>query len=326
MDQMEQPRPASAQARRDPDAALVALVGMLKDLGYTFTTVTPATHAKVNARPANARARNLRDVFGWSRPFAEDLLPPELFAQMREAGILAASDDLWRSTVRVSSLDGELFLHSAYPPSAADVVFFGPDTFRFVGAVTEHLAGRAAPVRRAVDVGTGSGAAGIAIAKRAAGAETVLVDINPEALRLAGLNACQAGVEVQPRRSDLLSAVEGEFDLIVSNPPFMIDRAGRAYRDGGGALGEGLSLAVVEAAAERLAPGGTLVLFTGSVIVEGEDPFRRAAVAACEAAGLSWSYREFDPDEYGEELDGPAYAQAERIALVVLTATRTEAA
>ena len=326
MNQLEQPRPVSAQARREPDDALLALVGMLKDLGYTFTTVTPATHSKVNARPANARARNLRDVFGWSRPFSEDLLPPDLLALMREAGILAPAGELWRATLRVSSLDGELFLHSAYPPSAADVVFFGPDTFRFVGAVTDHLAGRANPVRRAVDVGTGSGAAGIAIAKRAAGAETILVDINPEALRLAGLNARLAGVEVQPRHSDLLSDVEGAFDLIVSNPPFMIDRAGRAYRDGGGALGEGLSLAVVEAAAKRLAPGGTLVLFTGSVIVDGEDPFRRAAVEVCESAGLSWSYREFDPDEYGEELDGPAYAQAERIALVILTATRTEAA
>lgn len=326
MDRMHQPRLASTRARHDPDDALIALVGMLKDRGYGFTTVTPATHAKVNGRPANARARNLRDVFGWSRPFTEDLLPPDLLDTMRDAGILTPAGELWRSTLRVSSLDGELFLHSAFPPSAADVVFFGPDTFRFVGAVTDHVAGRANPVLRAVDVGTGSGAAGIAVAKRSPGAETVLVDINPEALRLAGLNARLAGVEVQPRRSDLLGAVEGEFDLIVSNPPFMIDRAGRAYRNGGGALGEGLSLAVVEAAAGRLAPGGSLVLFTGSVIVEGEDPFRRAAVAACEAAGLSWSYREFDPDEYGEELDEPAYAQAERIALVVLTATRTSAA
>ena len=325
MDRLEQPRAASAQARHDADDALVAVVAKLKDLGYGFTTVTPATHATVNARPANARARSLRDVFGWSRPFAQDLLPPDLFATMGEAGILIPSGDLWRSSLRVSSLNGELFLHSAYPPSAADVVFFGPDTIRFVGAVADHLAGRANPVLRAVDIGTGSGAAGIAIAKRAPGAETLLVDINPQALRLAGLNARLAGVEVRPARSDLLGDVAGEFDLVVSNPPFMIDRAGRAYRDGGGALGEGLSLAVVQAAAGRLRPGGSLVLFTGSVIVDGEDPFRRAAVAACEAAGLTWSYREFDPDAYGEELNGPAYAQAERIALVVLTATRTRA-
>jgi SAM-dependent methyltransferase len=306
------------------DAALAALVEALRSRGYAFTTVTPATHAKVNARPRNARARSLRDVLGWSRPFEEGLLPPDLFALMGEAGVLVREGELWRATVRVSSLDGELLLHSAYPPSAADAVFLGPDTTRFVAAVTAHLAGRQAPVRRAVDIGTGSGAGGIAIAKRTApGTEILVVDINPRALRLARVNARNAGVAgVVPVQSNLLSVVDGEFDLIVSNPPFMIDRAGRAYRDGRGTLGEGLSLAVVEAAAGRLAPGGALVLFTGSVIVEGEDPFKRAATAACEAAGLAWNYREFDPDEYGEELDDPAYDAAERIALVVLTATR----
>ena len=309
--------------RFDANPALVALVERLRATGYAFTTVTPATHARVNARPRNARARSLRDVFGWSRPFVEDLLPPDLFAAMREAGVLARDGDAWRATIRVSSLDGGLFVHSAYPPDATDVVFFGPDTARFVAAVVEHLDGRTAAVQRAVDVGCGSGAAGIAIARRNPEADIVLVDINDAALAAAATNARLAGAHgVVPCRSDLLGGVEGEFDLIVSNPPFMLDRAGRTYRDGGGAYGEGLSLAVVEAACARLAPGGSLVLFTGSAIVEGEDPFRQGATAACEAAGLSWWYREFDPDAYGEELGGPAYADAERIALVVLTATR----
>ncbi|RZM07949.1 MAG: class I SAM-dependent methyltransferase, partial [Sphingomonas sp.] len=182
---------------------------------------------------------------------------------------------------------------------------------------------RAAPIRRAVDVGCGSGAAGIAIARRNPEADIVLVDINDAALAAAATNSRLAGVHgTVPRRSDLLADVAGAFDLVVSNPPFMLDRAGRTYRDGGGTYGEGLSLAVVEAARTRLAPGGSLVLFTGSAIVDGADPFRRAATAACEAAGLGWTYRELDPDAYGEELDAPAYAEAERIALVVLTATR----
>jgi 23S rRNA G2069 N7-methylase RlmK/C1962 C5-methylase RlmI len=120
----------------------------------------------------------------------------------------------------------------------------------------------------------------------------------------------------------MLRDVEGQFDLIVSNPPFMIDTAERAYRHGGGPLGAGLSLAVVEQAVERLAPGGSLVLFTGAAIVEGQDPFREAVAEACDRAGLDWTYREFDPDEYGEELATAAYDDVERLALVVLTATR----
>jgi len=308
------------------DDALIDLVERLREEGYAFTTVSPTSHARIDARSPDVRARSLRDVFGWSRPFDEDVLSDACLTLMRRAGILAEGEDGLRSTIRVSSLDGKLFVHSAYPPSQSGAVFFGPDTHRFVSAVVAHLDGRTAPVRRAVDVGCGSGAAGIAVAARAPDAEVVLVDVNDAALRLAALNARLAGATVRPVRSNLLDAVEGSFDLVVSNPPFMLDRAGRTYRHGGGTLGEGLSLAVLEAAGRRLAPGGSLVLFTGACIVEGDDPFRTAAAALCRRAGLDGSYREIDPDAYGEELDDPGYAGVERIALVVLTATRGAAA
>ncbi|CAO4154046.1 methyltransferase [Methylorubrum aminovorans] len=324
-----QPETGYGDANRDE--ALLALARAVRDSGYRFTTVTPATHARVNARPDNAVARSLRDVLGWSRPFREGLIPADLTDLMRRAGVLDRAEgpdgSLLKARVRLSSLADELFLHAAYPPLAADSVFFGPDTMRFAEAVLAHLedrarAGQPAP-RRVADIGCGSGAAGILVAKRVPQAEVVLVDINPAALRTAGINARLAGVEnAHPVHSDMLNDVEGAFDLIVSNPPFMVDAGGRAYRHGGGPLGAGLSLRVVEAAAERLAPGGSLVLFTGSAIVEGQDGFRVEAGAICEQAGLDWSYREFDPDEYGEELDDPGYAAAERIALVILTATR----
>lgn len=307
----------------EDEAAVLALAHAVRDTGYAFTTVTPATHAYVNARPCNAEAKSLRDVFGWGRPFRAELLPEPILRLMREAGAVVEDGLLLRPAIRFSSLDGELFAHSAYPPSAPDAVFFGPDTMRFAGAVLAHLEGRTTPVRRAVDLGCGSGAGGICVAKRAPGAEVVLVDINPAAMRAARVNAKLAGTDgVNVRRSDMLRDVEGLFDLIVSNPPFMIDKAVRAYRHGGGPLGSGLSLMVAEQAVERLAPGGTLVLFTGAAIVEGEDPFRGAVADLCGRAGLDWTYRELDPDAYGEELATEAYDAVERLALVVLTATR----
>jgi release factor glutamine methyltransferase len=190
-------------------------------------------------------------------------------------------------------------------------------------AAVAHVTGRAEPVRRAVDVGCGTAAGAIAVAKRAPGAEVLAVDINDTALRYAGINVALAGTErVTPCRSDLLDGVDGPFDLIISNPPFMIDPAGRTYRDGGGADGNELSLRIVDAAAERLAPGGSLVLFSGAGIVDGHDPLRAAAGKRLAGTGLSWTYREVDPDVYSEELEGAAYATAERIAVVVLTATR----
>ena len=62
----------------DGDRALLDLLGLLKAEGYHFVTPTPATHARVLARPGKDRARDLRDVFGWSLPFEPDLLrhPP----------------------------------------------------------------------------------------------------------------------------------------------------------------------------------------------------------------------------------------------------------
>ena len=69
-----------------------------------------------------------------------------------------------RSAVRLSSLEGLLFMHSAYPTVAADAVFFGPDTYRFGRAILAHL-GRGAPVRRAVDIGCGAGPGAILVAR-----------------------------------------------------------------------------------------------------------------------------------------------------------------
>ncbi|MFI1996198.1 methyltransferase [Actinoplanes sp. NPDC020271] len=317
--------PASSGARAGAaDEALIELGLALRSGGYHFTTVTPATHARVNGRTGNEVARDLRDVFGWSRPFAADVLPLGLLALLEVADALEPCGDLWRSRVRFSSYDGEIFVHSAFPTAAADSVFFGPDTYRMADAASAHVHDRGQPVRRAVDIGCGTGAGAIAVAKRAPEAEVFGVDINDRALRFTRVNAVLAGTDrVQPVRSDLLGGVDGEFDLIISNPPFMIDPAGRAYRDGGGPDGNDLSLRIVDAATERLAPGGSLVLFSGTGIVGGWDPLRHAAQERLVEPGLVWSYREVDPDVYGEELDGPAYDTAERIAVVLLTATRT---
>lgn len=308
----------------DSDDALLGLARAVRDTGYRFTTVTPATHERVNRRSGNGLARDLAGVFGWSRPFDPAILPPRILELMRRAGVAAEDARGWRSLVRLSTLGDHLFLHSAFPTSGADAVFFGPDTYRFAGAVEAELRARRAPVRRAVDIGCGAGPAAILVAAARPEAESVMVDINDAALRFARVNAALAGAgNAVPRRSDLLSAVDGEFDLVLSNPPYLLDPARRAYRHGGGRLGEGLSLAILDVAVGRLAPGGTLLLYTGVAVVDGHDPFRSAAAERLAAVtGVGWAYREIDPDVFGEELDAVAYAEADRICAVVLTVTR----
>ena len=316
---------SSAPEFTEADKALLRLGALLKEDGYCFTTVTPATHERVNRRPANARAENLRDVLGWSRPFVPGVLPERVVELMDAAGVLHRHETDWRSLVRFSSYDGELFVHSAFPTTAPDSVFLGPDTYRMADAAVAHVEASGRPVRRAVDIGCGTGAGAIAVAKRVPDAEVLAVDINDAALRFTRVNTALAGTDgVRAVRSDVLDGVDGDFDLIISNPPFMIDPAGRAYRDGGGDHGHHLSLAIIGAAVARLRPGGSLVLFSGTGITDGRDPFHEAAAARLDGTGLAWTYREVDPDVYGEELDGPAYAHAERIAVVVLNATRPE--
>ncbi|HCJ29782.1 MAG TPA: SAM-dependent methyltransferase [Pseudomonas sp.] len=305
------------------DRALLHLAQALRERGYHFITPTPLTHERVNQRLENELATDLAGVFGWSRPFQHELLPPAIFSLMDQAGVLAPCGSRWRSRVRLSSLDGQLFVHSAYPTDSPDAVFFGPDTYRFANAIQAHLNSHKGSISRAVDIGCGSGAGAILTALARPQAEVLAVDINPEALRLTRINATLAGAgNLTARHSDLLKDVEGEFDLILANPPYLVDPGERAYRHGGGPLGAGLSLAIFDNALERLAPCGTLLLYTGVAMVDNQDPFLREVSQRLEGRGLQWAYREVDPDVFGEELLEGAYTECDRIAAVVLEVTR----
>ncbi len=303
------------------DDALLRLVTSLLNSGYRFVTPTPATHDRVNARPDNAVAHTAEGVFGWSRPFVRAVLAPDIFSLAEAAGALVPEGALWRSRFRLSTLDGLGLLHSAYPTTSPGAVFFGPDTYRFVRALRQFLATRPPRRARVVDIGCGTGAAAIFIARAWPDAEVVMSDVNSEALRLARINAKICGVpSIQSVCSDILKDLPGQFDVITANPPYMVDPAKRSYRDGGGALGEAISLRIVAEAIERLAPGGELLLYTGAAIVNGANPFVQQAGAILDAAGLAWHADEIDPDVFGEELQAGAMASADRIAALWLHA------
>ena len=144
----------------------------------------------------------------------------------------------------------------------------------------------------------------------------------PAALRLARINAAAAGVAAELVETQGLDGIAGAVDLVTINPPYIIDDDGRTYRDGGGMHGAQLSLDLTRAALERIAPGGRVILYTGSAILRGRDPLRGALDRAAAEAGCAMRYREIDPDVFGEELDKPAYAEVDRIALVEAVLTR----
>ena len=295
---------------------LAALLQALDQEGYAFTTVTPATHQRVVARRRGQTASDLRDIFGWSLPFTRDTLPADLFDLLREGGAVEEGSGTCRSLVRVSSLSGRLFLHSAFPTDAADSVFFGPDTYRFARFIEASAEDLDTP-RHLVDLGAGAGPGGISAAGLLEPEAISLVDINSRALTLACANAMAAGLDVETVEGGL-ERVEGDIDLIVANPPFIADSQGRDYRDGGAMLGAGVSLDWARQSLGRLGEGGTMLLYTGSPIIAGEDRLLAALSELADDAGASLRYEELDPDIFGEELDQPIYATAgaERIAAV----------
>ncbi|MCB1740757.1 MAG: 50S ribosomal protein L3 N(5)-glutamine methyltransferase [Gammaproteobacteria bacterium] len=78
-------------------------------------------------------------------------------------------------------------------------------------------------VRRVLDLGTGSGCLAIACAMAFPDAEVVAADVSAQALEVADINVCKHELEdrVSLVQSDLFDGIEGEFDLILSNPPYV---------------------------------------------------------------------------------------------------------
>ena len=105
-----------------------------------------------------------------------------------------------------------------------DVLIPRPETEHLVEAVLARFGREANP--RIVDVGTGSGAIAVAIAHALPRSRVTAVDLYPSALAIARRNAERHGVidRVTLLQSDLLAAAGStEFDVVVSNPPYIAD-------------------------------------------------------------------------------------------------------
>jgi hypothetical protein len=158
--------------------------------------------------------------------------------------------------------DGQLWIASDLTPGldgASQRV--GPDHVLGISPAATSLAELTVrtPATRALDLGTGCGIQSLHLARHCE--HVVATDVNPRALWLAGFNAeLNAVTGLDLREGSLFDPVADErFDLVVSNPPFVIspgtgDRL--TYRDSGIA-GDGVVERIVRSIPRHLAPGGT---------------------------------------------------------------------
>ncbi|TDC79398.1 DUF7059 domain-containing protein [Streptomyces hainanensis] len=218
-----------------------------------------------------------------------------------------------------------------------------PDVVLGVGGASATLAQLTVrePVGRALDLGTGSGVQALHAAQHAG--HVTATDVNPRALRTAAATLALSGAPAASfRQGSLFEPVDDEpgFDLIVSNPPFVIapptgdDGTALTYREGG-LGGDELCRRLVKQSAAHLTDGGWCQLLANWQHVSGED--WRERVAAWVPPGCdAWIVQRERQDvtEYAElwlrdagahRGDPAAYAAAYDAWLDEFAARRTEA-
>ncbi|MET9711981.1 class I SAM-dependent methyltransferase [Nocardiopsis alba] len=128
------------------------------------------------------------------------------------------------------------------------------------------------PFERALDLGTGCGVQALHLASRAQ--EVVATDLNPRAVRLAGISLALSGItDARLLQGSLFEPVEGErFDLIVSNPPFVItpEIARFTYRESD-LPGDTVCAELVRQAPAHLTEGGWAQFLANWTHTDGDD-------------------------------------------------------
>ncbi len=229
-------------------------------------------------RPSDGLLDVLVHAFLLGAPVPAGVLPVEAEADLLALGMLRREGDLLVPEVEVhpyGETDTDWYIASDVGGPVR------PDHVLGLGGASVTLA-RITPRRdcgRALDLGCGAGVQVLHAARHAT--RVVATDTNPRALALTALTAALSGIpseQLDLRAGSLYAPVSDErFDLVVSNPPFVISPSHQfTYRDAG-LPGDELSRLVVRGAAAHLAPGGMAAVLGNWLHVTGEDWTDRVA-------------------------------------------------
>ncbi len=198
-----------------------------------------------------------------------DCLGERLVKDLIHAGFLNTSNGKVSATLRVVPYRENLLLTDPWDREIEGFAYIGKDSIDMAEFLRKRLGDQR--FARGLDICTGGGIHALLLADRC---ERVIgVDINPRALAYCQRNALiNAKANVQYLRSDLVSALKGRFDIIVSNPPlrFLPDDQKRSNRDGfGGGLGIELTGKIAASLEGLLADGGIACIGSVAPVVNG---------------------------------------------------------
>ena len=196
------------------------------------------------------------------------VLPDDRIGELAAAGLLTISDGLVVPAVRITPALGSLVVHDVdrgLPLAADHVIGVGPASRTLAGLTPRHRVGCA------LDIGSGSGVQALRLASHAD--DVVATDLSPRAVAATAVSAALAGdLPIETRDGAGLEPVSGEtFDLIVSNPPFVVSPSGElTFRDGG-QRGDETSRSLVRALPDHLVDGGIAIVLVNWIVRDGDS-------------------------------------------------------
>ncbi|MFN8020558.1 MAG: methyltransferase [Acidimicrobiales bacterium] len=230
-------------------------------LGRTLPTAAAAHELFTLCRPAPIA--EVRSLLGGN--LVDDLLAVSVLSEQ--------PDSMVRTDVLAVPFRGGLYL--ADPPRLQhdpDYVYLGRSSF----TIPQHLIGGGwwpphdAGSPRVLDLGCGSGVGLIPLA--GPGIEAVGADIVERCLRFGRVNAALNGVDADFRWSDVLSGVDGDFDLVILNSPCMWEELQtQTFAGGGGDYGTSLPMRMIGESLDRLRPDGRLAAVVSAPVFDDRE-------------------------------------------------------
>jgi hypothetical protein len=261
--------PLAARLRDALDAAdytydaVAGLIGTTAQAALERNETTPGLRATTGGSPLETLTRIWLLQATVPADAAEAALPG-LVDDLCAAGILERSFSEVAARIDLRPYgtdDGNLWVASDLTPGLdGGPQKVGPDHVLGISPAATSLAELTVrnPVATALDLGTGCGVQSLHLAEHVR--HVVATDVNPRALWLTKLNADLNGVTLDIREGSFFEPVAGEqFDLIVTNPPFVISPATGerlVYRDSG-IPGDRVVEDIIRTIPKHLAPGGT---------------------------------------------------------------------